>query len=99
MLRWLVRNDGIVDLGVWQRISPAELIIPLDVHVGRISRELWTDIPRTERLKTALIITDHLKEFCPHDPCKYDFALFGFGEEQSRMKLASVSPTDPEKTL
>ncbi|MCD8495336.1 MAG: DUF2400 domain-containing protein [Bacteroides graminisolvens] len=34
MLRWLVRNDGIVDLGVWQRISPAELIIPLDVHVG-----------------------------------------------------------------
>lgn len=99
MLRWLVRNDGIVDLGVWQRISPAELIIPLDVHVGRISRELWTDIPRTERLKTALIITDHLKEFCPHDPCKYDFALFGFGEEQSRMKLASISPTDPEKTL
>ncbi len=85
MLRWLVRNDGIVDMGVWQKVRPSELIIPLDVHVGRISRMIWGDLPRTDRLKTALAITEHLSELCPEDPCKYDFALFGFGEEQSQL--------------
>lgn len=83
MLRWLVRNDGIVDMGVWKRISPAELIIPLDVHVGRVSRIIWNDLPKTDRLSTALKITNHLSELCPEDPCKYDFALFGYGEDQS----------------
>ncbi|WP_321331299.1 TIGR02757 family protein [uncultured Bacteroides sp.] len=85
MLRWLVRNDGIVDMGVWKRIPLSELIIPLDVHVGRVSRMIWDDLPRTERLKAALTITNHLSELCPEDPCKYDFALFGFGEEQSKL--------------
>lgn len=83
MLRWLVRNDGIVDMGVWKKISPSQLIIPLDVHVGRVSRTIWNDLPKTDRLSTALMITNHLLEFCSEDPCKYDFALFGFGEEQS----------------
>ena len=84
MLRWLVRNDGIVDMGVWKNISPSQLIIPLDVHVARVSRTIWDDLPKTDRLKTALMITNHLSELCPEDPCKYDFALFGYGEEQSR---------------
>lgn len=86
MLRWLVRNDGIVDMGVWKRLSPSQLIIPLDLHVGRVSRLIWNDLPKTDRLKSALAITNHLAELCPEDPCKYDFALFGFGEEQSRMR-------------
>jgi conserved hypothetical protein TIGR02757 len=86
MLRWLVRNDGIVDMGVWKRLFPSQLIIPLDLHVGRVSRLIWNDLPKTDRLKSALAITNHLAEFCPEDPCKYDFALFGFGEEQSRMR-------------
>lgn len=90
MLRWLVRNDGIVDMGVWKRISPSQLIIPLDLHVGRMSRTLWDDLNRTERLSTALKITNHLSDFCPEDPCKYDFALFGLGEEQSRTKTTSA---------
>ncbi len=85
MLRWLVRNDGIVDMGVWRKISPSQLIIPLDLHVGRVSRTIWDDLPKTERLSMALKITDYLSQLCPEDPCKYDFALFGFGEEQSRM--------------
>lgn len=85
MLRWLVRNDGIVDMGVWKHVNPSTLIIPLDVHVGRVSRMIWDDLPRTERLKTALAITNYLAKLCPQDPCKYDFALFGFGEEHGKL--------------
>lgn len=81
MLRWLVRNDGIVDMGIWKNVSPSRLIIPLDVHVSRVSRLIWKDLPKGDRIKTALLITQHLSELCPEDPCKYDFALFGFGEE------------------
>lgn len=84
MLRWLVRNDGIVDMGIWKNISPAQLIIPLDVHVSRISRLLWKDLPKGDKMKTALQITRYLSELCPEDPCKYDFALFGFGEDAGK---------------
>lgn len=84
MLKWLVRDDGIVDMGVWTRLSPAQLIIPLDVHVARVSRTIWDDLPKTERLATACKITEYLSQLCPEDPCKYDFALFGFGEEEQK---------------
>ena len=40
-LRWMVRpNDRGVDLGLWKKITPAELMVPLDVHTGRVGREL-----------------------------------------------------------
>lgn len=81
MLRWLVRDDGIVDLGIWKTIRPADLIIPLDVHVGRVGRTIWNDLQKTERMTTALQITEKLKEYKPEDPCFYDYALFGAGIE------------------
>ena len=83
MLRWLVRNDGIVDMGIWTTLCPSRLIIPLDTHVGRVARMIWPDLPRTDRMKTALQITAHLSALCPSDPCKYDFALFGYGEDKT----------------
>lgn len=83
-LRWMVRKDGIVDMGVWNKINPADLIIPLDVHVGRTSRTIWKDIPSTDNLNTAQIITANLKQLRPEDPCLYDFALFGLGVEGMR---------------
>lgn len=82
MLRWLVRNDGIVDMGIWKKVNSSQLIIPLDTHVGRVSRMIWDDLPKTDKMKTALLITSHLTKFCPEDPCKYDFALFGYGEDK-----------------
>jgi len=79
-LRWLVRNDGIVDLGIWSTISPSELYIPLDVHVGRVSRKLGM-LNRNQNDKKAVeSLTEVLREFCPEDPVKYDYALFGIGE-------------------
>lgn len=78
-LRWLVRRDGIVDLGVWDTITPAQLRIPLDVHVGDVSRELGLLCRRSNDRKAVEELTGHLREFNPDDPTLYDFALFGIG--------------------
>jgi uncharacterized protein (TIGR02757 family) len=81
-LRWLVRDDGVVDLGLWKSVSPARLYIPLDVHVARVSRRLGL-LERTSNDRKAVeILTARLREFCPEDPVKYDFALFGMGREE-----------------
>ena len=80
-LRWLVRKDGPVDLGIWKKISPASLYIPLDVHVGRVARSLGLLDPvrKSNDRKAVIALTERLREFCPEDPVKYDFALFGIG--------------------
>ena len=81
-LRWLVRNDGIVDLGIWNKLQPSDLMIPLDVHVGRISRELCLVDRKSNDRTTVESITSKLRELDPYDPIKYDFALFGYGVSQ-----------------
>lgn len=79
MLRWLCRDDGIVDLGIWKNIHPSKLMIPLDVHVARTGRKLGL-ITRTQNdRKTVEELTAALCEFSPDDPVRYDFALFGVG--------------------
>ena len=76
-LRWLVRDDGIVDLGVWNAIKPSQLFIPLDVHVGDTARELGLIKRRQNDKRTVLDLTATLREMRPHDPVYYDYALFG----------------------
>ena len=78
-LRWLVRREGPVDLGLWKSVSPSSLFIPLDLHVGRAARDLGLlDSGRAANDKKAVIsLTEKLRSFCPEDPVKYDFALFG----------------------
>ncbi|MDR1593424.1 MAG: TIGR02757 family protein [Prevotellaceae bacterium] len=78
-LRWMVRNDGIVDLGIWKKISPSELFIPLDVHVGRVSRSLGLITRKQNDRKTVEELTAILRKFNPDDPIVYDFGLFGAG--------------------
>ena len=78
-LRWLVRDDGIVDIGVWNAIKPSQLFIPLDVHVGDTARELGMTSLRANDKKTVLEITQLLRLLRPSDPIIYDFALFGLG--------------------
>ena len=84
-LRWMVRTDSPVDLGLWTWFDQKDLIIPLDTHVlqqsvelGLFSSEKKGHLPPAS-LKTALKITQALKEVWPADPCKGDFALFGLG--------------------
>ena len=78
-LRWLVRNDGIVDLGVWTFLTPRQLYIPLDVHAGNTARQSGLLQRASNDRKAVEQLTARLREFCPEDPVKYDFALFGLG--------------------
>lgn len=79
MRRWLVRDDGKVDLGVWKKSDKAGLILPLDVHVYGQATALGLTCRRQKDLATAVEITEAFKEIWPEDPCKGDFALFGYG--------------------
>lgn len=78
-LRWMVRDDGIVDLGLWKGVDKKDLIIPLDTHVHRIALELGITKRKTTDIKTAQEITDYFKTIWPDDPCLGDFVLFGYG--------------------
>ena len=77
--RWMVRCDGKVDLGLWRNTSPADLIIPLDVHVHTVAREMGLTSRSCADMRTAQEITEQLHEIFPGDPCLGDFALFGYG--------------------
>ena len=80
-LRWMVRCDGIVDLGLWKRVSPARLYIPLDVHVGRVARSLGLITRKQNDRQTVEQLTRQLAQMNPNDPVSYDFGLFGIGEQ------------------
>lgn len=78
-LRWLVRNDGIVDLGVWTALKPSQLYIPLDVHSAASARSFALLSRRQNDRKAVEELTANLRKFRPDDPTIYDFALFGLG--------------------
>lgn len=82
-LKWLVRNDGIVDLGLWPKISPSELKIPLDIHVIRTAHKLGLLERQQNDRKAVDELTANLRRFNPEDPILYDYALFGIGESHS----------------
>ncbi|EOR94201.1 : hypothetical protein [Arcticibacter svalbardensis MN12-7] len=82
-LRWMVRQDDKgVDFGIWNRISPSQLICPCDLHVDRVARKLKLINRKQTDWLTAVELTDRLRSFDALDPVKYDFALFGLGIEE-----------------
>ncbi len=85
-LRWMVRNDDAgVDFGLWKRISPSSLFIPLDVHVGRVSRQIGLLTRKQNDWKAVIELTEALRTICPQDPVIYDFALFSLGVNQKQI--------------
>lgn len=85
-LRWMVRQ-GPVDFGVWDFIKTEDLIIPLDVHVGNISRKLNLLDRKQNDFISAWNLTLKLKEFNQNDPVGYDFALFGAGVNKDNLRV------------
>lgn len=79
MRRWMTRDDGKVDLGVWKDTDKKDLILPLDVHVYDQATALGLTCRRQKDIVTAQEITDAFREIWPDDPCLGDFALFGYG--------------------
>jgi uncharacterized protein (TIGR02757 family) len=80
-LRWMVRKDKAgVDLGIWsKKISPSQLICPIDVHVARVARRFGLLQRKQTDWLAAVELTENLKKLDAKDPVKYDFALFGLG--------------------
>lgn len=82
-LRWMVRTDKAgVDFGIWTKISPSALMLPLDVHTGRSARLLGMLQRKLNDWKAVEEVTERLRKFDPDDPVKYDFALFGLGVDK-----------------
>lgn len=78
--RWMVRKDNKgVDFGLWKKLSPSELCLPLDVHTGNVSRQLGLLTRRQNDWQAVEEVTAALRQFDAADPVKYDFALFGLG--------------------
>lgn len=82
-LRWMVRKDEQgVDFGIWQKLRPAQLICPLDVHVARVAHRLGLIANNKADWKNAVLLTEQLSRLKPDDPAVYDYALFGLGAEE-----------------
>ena len=94
-LRWMVRRDAL-DLGVWRRVSPARLIVPLDTHVIRVGRCLRLTAYTSPGWRMARDITAALRRLDPHDPVRYDFSICHLGMmnacEFSRAQADSQCP-------
>jgi uncharacterized protein (TIGR02757 family) len=79
-LRWMIRKDNNrVDFGIWQNISPSQLICPIDVHVARVAKRFNILKRKQVDWLAAVELTDYLRTMDKNDPVKYDFALFGLG--------------------
>ena len=94
-LRWMVRRDE-VDPGGWDRVSPSQLMIPLDIHMHRISRKLGFTERKQADIRTVIEVTDAFRKISPEDPAKYDFVLtrFGIREEMDPNDLLSIEPSN-----
>ncbi|HKB81346.1 MAG TPA: TIGR02757 family protein [Thermoanaerobaculia bacterium] len=77
-LRWMVRRTP-PDLGIWDFVDPARLVVPLDTHVHRIATFLGLNRRKSADWKTARAITDRLARFDRSDPVRYDFAICRLG--------------------
>jgi len=77
-LRWMVRDDD-VDPGLWRSVDKAKLIVPVDVHMGRLCKILGLYERKTVTLSAAVEITESFAGIEPVDPVKYDFALSRIG--------------------
>ncbi len=83
-LRWMIRS-GPVDLGLWSCLDPADLMSPLDVHTGRQARALGLLHRKSNDWKAVRRLTAVFRHFCPADPARYDFALFGVGVQDESL--------------
>lgn len=76
-LRWMVRKGSPVDFGIWTRIDPARLLVPVDTHVYAVARSMGLTSRNCADLKTSVEITGKMAVIWPDDPARGDFALYG----------------------
>jgi uncharacterized protein (TIGR02757 family) len=99
LLKWLIRADDGIDLGLWsgtKGLETSQLLIPLDTHLFKISRTLRLTQKKTANFATAIEVTRNLKKIDPLDPVKYDFSLCRYGMFDYRGMLTSQSQRSQE---
>ena len=83
-LRWMVRKDSEVDLGLWKELKQDQLLIPCDTHVLNTAKELGIIDKSYEILSYVIRLTKYAKKVFPSDPSKMDFALYGYGINKTK---------------
>lgn len=91
-LRWMTRRDA-HDLGIWTKVPPAKLVIPLDTHIVRMGKLLRLTRYRTAGWAMAREITASLRCLNPEDPVKYDFALCHLSMAHPRSSMLKAQLT------
>lgn len=87
-LRWMIRKDKKgVDFGLWKEHKISSLYVPLDVHTANSARALGLITRKANDWKSLEELMQHLQSFCPEDPCKYDYALFGLSANKVLTKF------------
>jgi uncharacterized protein (TIGR02757 family) len=87
-LRWMVRKNDGIDFGVWKRVPPAMLVMPVDTHVARIASRLKLTGRSSADWEMAEEITERLRTCDPFDPVRYDFSLCRSGMVDFRREAA-----------
>lgn len=102
MLRWLVRKNSPVDVGIWNSLDQSKLLIPCDVHVLNKARELGFLKRKSNDMKACVELTQKCREIAPNDPSSVDFALFGMGYEEAHpeeFEDSVVVPMTPQQII
>ncbi|MFH1279096.1 MAG: DUF2400 family protein [Candidatus Eisenbacteria bacterium] len=77
--RWMIRPDDGIDLGVWKKARPRDLVVPLDTHLHRVGRRLGMVVARGTSWEAAERFTAELRTYDPEDPVRFDFPLCRLG--------------------
>lgn len=102
MLRWLVRQNSPIDVGIWKSLDQSKLLIPCDVHVLNKARELGYLTRKSNDMKACIELTNKCREIMPNDPASVDFALFGMGYKEAhpeQFEEPEEVPMNPNQIL
>lgn len=97
MLRWLVRQNSSIDVGIWKKLDQSKLLLPLDVHSLNTLREIGAIKRKSNDMKTVIEATNWAKNICPDDPASLDFYLFGKSYEEAHPE--EFKESDPKIPL
>lgn len=99
MLRWLVRRDSPVDVGIWTKLDPAKLLLPMDVHSLNTARKYGFLKRKSNDMKAVLEVTEWAKTICPNDPASLDYFLFGESYAETHPDEVMVKMTPNQMIL
>lgn len=99
MLRWLVRQNSPVDVGIWTKLDPAKLLLPMDVHSLNTARKYGFLKRKSNDMKAVLEVTEWAKTICPNDPASLDYFLFGESYAETHPDEVMVKMTPNQMIL